>query len=386
MIQSHVEDDLKKIRIAVFSPSRGAVSETFIKAHIERLPFTVLPQYGSELAIEDAGGRKVWFWGYWFSAFWSRVAPGFYAAIRTFFLSRHLRAIKPDAVLAEFGVTGSYLTPACKKAKIPLFVHFHGFDASVRDLLLREHDNYQKMFGISAGVVAVSKVMREALLSLGADASRLHLNHYGVDPERFRGAEPAESKPEFFAVGRFVEKKAPYLTILAFSRVVQVVPDAKLTIVGTGPLVGPSKRLIQALHLEESVNLLGVRGPDEVSRLMRQSRAFVQHSLIADSGDSEGTPVAIIEAQMSGLPVVSTRHAGIPDVVLDGETGFIVEEADVDAMADAMIRLAKDAELAGRLGKAARERAIEHFTMDRHINQLAEMIRDGVQRYGHATS
>lgn len=366
------------LRLAIFSPQLGAVSETFIKAHIDQLPFAVLPRYGSELAIEDASGRKVWFWGYAFGAFARRAAPSLHRVVRTFFLARHLRAIKADAVLAEYGVTGSYLAPACKRANVPLFVHFHGFDASNYKVIAQQRDSYGTMFAMATGVVAVSNAMRDRLISLGACPERLHLNHYGVDPERFDGARPEAAKPLFLAVGRFVEKKAPYLTILAFSRVVQAVPEATLTIIGSGPLLGPCQRMVQALHLEDFVTLPGSQDSEEVSRQMREARAFVQHSLVAGSGDSEGTPVAIIEAQMTGLPVVATRHAGIPDVVLDGETGFIVEEADVDVMSEAMIKLAQNPVLAGRMGAAARERAMAHFPMDRHIGQLATMIRDGV--------
>jgi colanic acid/amylovoran biosynthesis glycosyltransferase len=373
--------DSGELRVAVFSRGRDRVSETFIRAHIDRLPFTMLPRYGDGLTIEDASGRKVWFWGFWFRAFANRAFPQIHAYVRTFFLARHLRAIKADAVLAEYGTTGSYLAPACERAGVPLFVHFHGFDASVHEVLDRERETYQRMFAMAAGVVAVSNVMKERLLALGARPELLYVNRCGVDPDRFDSAKPADTEPHFFAVGRFVEKKAPYLTILAYSRVVQVVPEATLTIIGDGALFGPCKRMIQALHLEDSVTLLGVRGSDEVSRQMSQARAFVQHSLVAENGDSEGTPVSVIEAQMTGLPVVATRHAGIPEVVLDGETGFIVEEGDVDAMADAMIELAQDPALAGRLGAAARARAAAHFTMDQHIEQLAAMIREGVAWY-----
>ena len=369
------------LRVAVFSPNRSAISETFIKAHIDRLPFDVVPFYGQQLGIEDQSGRRVWFWGQLFTQAASRLAPKLNAWVRERLLARQLKKQRIDAVLAEYGVTGAYLAPACYRARVPLFVHFHGFDASVEDVLDRHREDYRRIFDIAAGVVSVSKRMYDRLHRLGAPEERLHLNRYGVDPERFTPSRPADSPPTFFAVGRFVEKKAPYLTILAFSRVVAAVPESKLIIIGDGLLFGPCKRLIQALGLQESVELLGAQGSDAVQERMLLARAFIQHSLVADNGDSEGTPVAVIEAQMSGLPVVSTDHAGIPDVVIDGETGFIVDEADVDAMAEAMIRIAKDPELAGRLGAAARERAIKHFTMDRHIGDLAAMIKDGTKRY-----
>jgi glycosyltransferase involved in cell wall biosynthesis len=107
---------------------------------------------------------------------------------------------------------------------------------------------------------------------------------------------------------------------------------------------------------------------------MQRARAFVQHSVTAPDGDSEGTPVAIIEAQMSGLPVVSTRHAGIPDVVIDGETGFLVNEGDVAGMGRMMARLASQPALAARLGESARRRALAGYTLSRHLEQLAGIL------------
>jgi glycosyltransferase involved in cell wall biosynthesis len=107
---------------------------------------------------------------------------------------------------------------------------------------------------------------------------------------------------------------------------------------------------------------------------MRKARAFVQHSMQANDGDSEGTPLAILEAGASGLPVVSTRHAGIPDVVLDSDTGLLVEEGDVDGMAQCMIRLAESPKLALELGTAARERIAEDFTLDASIRGLWRIV------------
>ena len=368
------------IRIVIFTKNNNKYSETFIKAHIDKLPFQIIPRYNMYLNIEDGNGKKIWWWGRYFNAVASRLAPVTNEIVTSYLLSRHLKSLKANAVLAEFGTTGAYLHEPCKKSKIDLFVHFHGYDASVHSVITSNKKNYEKMFNYATGIVAVSSVMEKALVNMGADPSKIDVNRYGVNPDKFKDSNPSQTSPHFFAVGRFVEKKAPYLTILAFSRVVSVVPDAMLHIVGDGPLMGPCKRLIQALKLESSIILHGIKGPEEVAIFMRQSRAFLQHSLVAESGDSEGTPVAIIEAQMSGLPVIATRHAGIPDVVVDGETGFIVEEADVDGMTEAILKVAKDPELAGQLGKAARKRAIENFTMDRHISQLAKMITDGVNK------
>jgi glycosyltransferase involved in cell wall biosynthesis len=107
---------------------------------------------------------------------------------------------------------------------------------------------------------------------------------------------------------------------------------------------------------------------------MQQARAFVQHSITTHDGDSEGTPVAILEAGASGLPVVSTRHAGIQDAVIHEKTGLLVAEGDIHAMAEHMTRLAKDPQLAADLGKAGRDWVSSEYSMDKNITRLWSII------------
>jgi colanic acid/amylovoran biosynthesis glycosyltransferase len=365
-------------RLVVFVPQKDVVSETFIRAHLERLPFQILVRYGLQHDLYDESGRRVWRWGKFFRIATWWLPLGARIAFLTSFLSRHLQSIKADAVLAEFGTTGSWVAPACGRVEVPLFVHFHGFDAWKEKVLKSYRAPYRRMFETAAGVVAVSKPMHEQLLGLGAHPERLLLSPYGVDTERFNGARPAERRPRFLAVGRFVEKKAPLLTLLAFSQVVASTSGARLTMVGEGPLLEPCKRLVNKLGISQFVTFAGRKTPAQISDLMREARVFVQHSLRADDGDCEGTPIAIVEAQMSGLPVVSTRHAGIPEVVVEGETGFLVDEGDVEGMGAAMLRLAESPELAGLMGAAARDHARRHFTLDRHLRDITRMIQAGV--------
>src|SRR5690606_14972407 len=123
-----------------------------------------------------------------------------------------------------------------------------------------------------------------------------------------------------------------------------------------------------ALKIDHAVTFLGNLGHDSVCAEMKNARALVQHSIRATNGDSEGTPNAIMEAGASGLPVVSTRHAGIPDVVIEGTTGFLVDERDTDAMAVHMLTLAQNPNLAAKMGQAARLRIIDGFSMQRSID------------------
>jgi glycosyltransferase involved in cell wall biosynthesis len=256
-----------------------------------------------------------------------------------------------------------------------MIVHFHGFDVHSRAILDRYGARYRELFDQAAALIVVSRPMREALLTLGAPACKTHYCPNGVDPDRFGPGEPDQAPPTFLAVGRFVEKKAPQLTIAAFASVWHRHPEARLRMIGDGRLQGVCADLAQGLGIGEAVSFLGKQPHHAVAEEMRNSRAFVQHSLIASDGNSEGMPCSILEASASGLPVVSTRHAGIPEVVVDGETGFLVAERDVEGMAQQMGRLVTDPALAAALGQAGRRRVTEHFSMDSSIARLWAVIR-----------
>jgi glycosyltransferase involved in cell wall biosynthesis len=292
-----------------------------------------------------------------------------------------------DAVLAEYGTTGAQTVAACRRLGIPLIVHFHGFDASVRSVLEEHAESYPIMFKEAAAIIAVSRAMQRKLISLGAPAEKVHYNPYGIDCEKFGGAAPEKARPVFLAVGRFVEKKAPQLTLRAFAEVLRAEPGAELRMIGDGPLLEESKELARQLEIDRAVSFLGLQPTEVVQREMRAARCFVQHSVEASNGDSEGTPVGIIEAGASGLPVVSTRHAGIPDVVLEGETGFLVDEGDVSTMAQRMIEIARQPELAGRLGANARKHIEEHLSRELTRDRLWGIIHSAiVNRNGSKTS
>ena len=126
--------------------------------------------------------------------------------------------------------------------------------------------------------------------------------------------------------------------------------------------------------LGERILFLGVRSQVEVAVLMRQARVFVQHSLVAGDGDSEGNPVAVMEAQLSGLPVVATRHAGIPEVVIDGQTGLLVEEGDTCGMSVAIERLLQDPAWCAQLGAAGRRHVEQGFTLEKHLTDLSRFL------------
>ena len=277
-------------------------------------------------------------------------------------------------VLAEYGETGVGVMGICKRLKIPLVVHFHGYDAYQNQVLDRHRETYKKMFAFSSAIIVVSKHMYDQLVKLGAPREKVFYNPCGIDLTKFKQACLASSPLHVLAVGRFVEKKAPYLTILAFKKVLDALPKAKLIMAGEGELYDVCHQIAKSLRIEHAVELRGAVTHEEVASLMQQSRIFVQHSLVPGSGDSEGTPVGILEAGASGLPIVSTKHAGIIDAVRDGETGFLVNEGDIDAMSDYMHRLLSNPELAVEMGRRGREHMRNNFNITTSIKNLRDIL------------
>jgi glycosyltransferase involved in cell wall biosynthesis len=365
---------IEDLRICLIHEGSRHLTLPFIQAHVERLPCRVTVIHDITPAAE---GRPL------LAQHWPARACRY--AIRRLthrpwdweFTAAYLKAFRrfrPDAVLAEWGTVATRAIEACQTAGIPLIAHFHGYDASVHAILAQYADRYRTLFREAAAVVAVSQAMRRRLIDLGVPSEKVHYNNYGVDCRGFGGGSPATALPVFLAVGRFVEKKAPQLTLLAFADMVRVCPAARLRMIGDGPLRGACLDLCRALQIDHAVEFLGAGTTPVIQAEMRKARCFVQHSVEAPNGDCEGTPNVILEAGASGLPVVSTRHGGIPDAVVEGETGFLVDERDVSGMAQYMTRLALDPALAGRMGAQARQRIEAEFSVEQSITGLWSII------------
>jgi len=364
--------------LCIISPAKNVYSETFIKAHIDLLPAEKIHLYGGILP-HFIGENKPIYSVLSFRAsaklkFKRKVLKTPMDVIAKQALKRYLQHSRVDGVLAEYGFVGVAIMDICQELNVPLIVHFHGADAYDQRHLSNAGRKYPALFKKAAATVAVSRDMEGQLLRLGAIQSKLHYNPYGVNTALFSMGDFTSKPINFVAVGRFVDKKAPHLLILAFSKVLATIPDAKLSMAGDGVLLEACKQLVKALKIEASVDFLGVQSPDEVAVLLKNAWAFVQHSVKCSSGDSEGTPNTVLEAGAAGLPVIATRHGGIRDVVFENETGLLVDERDIDGMAHHMIQVAKDPVLASRLGNAARKRICSEFSLEKSISGLWAII------------
>jgi glycosyltransferase involved in cell wall biosynthesis len=372
--------------LAIFTPQIGSFSETFIRRHLQDL----LPS--GTVAVTDSTDKP-------FAGNWTVDCPmlvrnqiqpdglvqrAFKASVRRV----GLRDSEPLAVVKDFlkqhkveVILGEYLDlaldwlPLAQELGIRFFAHAHGYDISMRLLEPKWCSQYRR-YNQTDGIITINQVSREKLINLGIDGAKIHIIPYGVDVPNEPLVRHEQEVIRCVAVG-MTAQKAPILTLDAFRRAADKFPNMHLDYVGTNELIAAAQQFIRAFNLESKVTLHGAQLNDVVQQLMRQADIFLQHSMVDPDGAEEGLPVAILEAMANALPVVSTRHAGIPEAVLEEETGFLVDEGDSLRMSEQILLLAKDSKLRREMGTKGWQRAKDLFTWELQKKRLLQLMRLG---------
>jgi colanic acid/amylovoran biosynthesis glycosyltransferase len=374
---------MEQFNLCIIKPNKDTFSETFIREHIERLPGNKKVLYGGVFPVYDHEGKYLIRspFGLLSYLIQKKIFNKLEIKVRTNALAKYLNQQKIDVVFAEYGMVGASVTEACQLADVPLVIHYHGADVHHRETVKLYQNLYQKAFKYARGLIAVSGDMAKALIAMGAPAEKVVTASCGVDTLAFPVLDLSKTGRAFLAIGRFVTKKSPTSVIKAFKMVFDKFPDATLAMVGTGPLFDDVKAEISKLQLEDSVTLYGGLKAEQVKGLFAKARCFVQHSVTAADGDMEGTPVTILEAGSSGLAIVSTQHAGIKEAVINGETGYLVPEHDIEGMANYMIKIAADVNLAVELGKKEAAHIRENYDIHSRIDTITKMLKQAIANH-----
>ena len=291
-------------------------------------------------------------------------------------LENRLLDIDPLITLFHYGTNATKYAPLFQKLNRPYAVHFNGYDLSK----MLKQENYQREIVDAAkhakALIVVARYMYDWLTEKGVDEDKIHYLPYGVPLNNFQHDDSITKNENctFLMVGRLTPKKAPDLSIQAFANCLKSCPNAKLRIIGSGELEDSCRKLVSSFGISNSVYFLGAQPTKTVLEEMRSASVFVQHSLTPASGDKEGWPVAVAEAAASGLPIISTNHASIPEQVLHGQTGLLCDEGDWQAMAKHMTQLATDQEKLIKFGEASK-RHISQWDAQGQIDKLSNILK-----------
>ncbi|GMV92484.1 MAG: glycoside hydrolase [Candidatus Hydrogenedentota bacterium] len=241
----------------------------------------------------------------------------------------------------------------------------------------------RRVYNASLSAIAISRFTRDALELFGVEAERIDVIHPGARPaspmtpselDSIRHRYVLEGKRVVLAVGRLIERKGHRTLIEAMPRILDRVPDAHLVIVGQGPTMSACSRLAQQSGMREHVTFTGPLEDTEVAGLYAACDVFALPTGTGPNGQVEGFGLVFAEAHAYGKPVVAGRSGGVVDAVLDGETGLLVEPEDVAAVADAIVSILTDSELAKRLGENGKRRVETELNWATFTRALLERI------------
>jgi glycosyltransferase involved in cell wall biosynthesis len=271
---------------------------------------------------------------------------------------------------AHFASGGRSAMALARSLRVPLVVTLHGADVTVKGAGQR----YKELMEAASAFICVSEFIRSKALAAGFPASKLIVHYIGVDRSLFVPADGAASRGVLF-VGRFVEKKGCEFLVRAMQSVQRVYPDAELTMIGDGPLRPQHEALARELGVRSK--FLGILPSTLVREHLRQACIFCAPSVTSSNGDSEGLPTVLAEAQASGIPVVATKHAGIPEIIEDGGNGILVDERNAVKLAEALMLLFRDDALYRRFREAGIQNVEQRFDLITQTARL-EQIYDSV--------
>jgi colanic acid/amylovoran biosynthesis glycosyltransferase len=293
-----------------------------------------------------------------------------------------------DVIYCHFGTvgrTGAFLREI-GVIEGTLVTAFHGVDVSAS--LRQDPGLYRHLFAHGEAFLPISRHWGKRLQAHGCDPDRIIVHHMGVDITRFRyrPRQPAGAT-RLLTVGRLVEKKGLVYALQAVRLARERGVRLRYTIVGDGPLRQSLEALAGELRIKEIVTFTGWYDQSDVVRQMYAHDVLVAPSVTDRIGDQEGIPVTLMEAMATGMPVISTRHSAIPELVTDGESGILVAEGDVEGLAGAIERLARDPATRtsmGRSGQSVVEAEFNACVLNQRLLALLRKMSCEPAGFGHA--
>lgn len=274
---------------------------------------------------------------------------------------------KFDVIHCHFGpngIIGAYLKELGISGK--LVTTFYGYDLTY---YIREKgtDVYRRLFARGALFLPICDYFKRKLIQYGCDAAKTQVHTIGIDLEKYgfsrKTYPPQQGQVNILTIGRMCEKKGFVCSIKAFALARRKHKNIRYILAGDGPLRKNLEILVAELGIQDAVEFTGSIDREELLALYEKSHIFMLASVTAQDGDQEGTPTVLLEAQAAGLPVISTQHSGIPEIIADGESGYLVPEKDITALAERLDYLVSHPDSWPKLGKKGRAFVEKHFDL-----------------------
>ena len=301
---------------------------------------------------------------------WLRYSP---------YLEHVLRAERVGLIHAHFGQLGALFAPVARRHELPLVTTFYGMDISVFAVRPAWQRRFQALWEYGTRFLALGPAMAQRLQAAGCPEEKIEVLPLPLDLNTFTFVErqpPSAGEPvRLLSVGRLVPQKGMDILLRAVATLKPSRPF-QLWIAGDGPQRPSLERLAAELNLGDKVSFLGWLSHAEVAEHMARAHLFVLASRTdPNTGDTEGSPTVLLEAQAMGLPVISTLHADIPFIVRDGETGVLVPEGNIEALASALDDLLRHPERWVEMGRAGRTLVESRHEMS-HVGARLKAIYD----------
>jgi colanic acid/amylovoran biosynthesis glycosyltransferase len=288
-----------------------------------------------------------------------------------------------DLMHVYFGHTGAHLLPFIERWERPVVVSFHGMDVQPRDDRPGHRERLAGVCQATALVLARSRSLAAALVDLGCPPEKIRLNRTGIPLDQFpfvTREEPSGGAWHLVQACRLIEKKGLPVTLEAFAAFAAEHPRARLTLAGDGPLRGALAQQAAALGLADRVEFAGFLDPAALCALFHRAHVFLHPSQMTADRNQEGVPNAMLEAMATGLPVLATRHGGIPEAVEHGTSGLLSPERDMAALLGHLRELAADPARRAALGAAAAASVRREFASEASVARLEDAYFEAIAR------
>ncbi len=301
------------------------------------------------------------------------------ARLDLFFRALAIKNKRFDIIHCHFGPNGKQAIFLRQIGLIQgkIITSFHGYDFSIY-VKKQGKNTYRQVFRQSEAVTVNSNFTKKKVEALGCPKNKiiklpesLRIKEFVFKSKTLKSNE----KIKLLTVARLEEKKGIEYSIQAVAQVLKKHPQLEYQIAGDGPLKNELSKLIKQLQAEKKIKLLGWQNQNQIQKLYQQSHLFILASLTTKSGDQEGQGLVLQEAQACGLPLVATLHNGFSEGVLDGQSGFLVPEGDVKALAKKLEYLITHPQIWPKMGRTGRKFVEKRYDSDRLNKQLVSLYQ-----------